>query len=115
MGHFIDMFGAQTQRYLEALTAKTKPSRIIVCMLYYLDEDVQAESWAGTALSALGYNKDPSLLQLLIRTMFTHGTRSIRMEGVEVIPMPLFNVLDGKDTRDYAMRVEPSPQGGHKM
>ena len=24
-------------------------------------------------------------------------------------------VLDGRDTRDYVQRVEPSPQGGRKM
>ena len=29
--------------------------------------------------------------------------------------MPLFEVLDGSDTRDYVQRVEPSPQGGRKM
>lgn len=29
--------------------------------------------------------------------------------------MPLFEILDGKDTHDYVERVEPSPAGGHKM
>ena len=29
--------------------------------------------------------------------------------------MPLFNALDGKDSRDYIARVEPSSQGGRKM
>jgi hypothetical protein len=29
--------------------------------------------------------------------------------------VPLFNVLDGKNSRDYIARVEPSSQGGRKM
>merc|ERR1712224_445444 len=72
---------------LEQLISKTKPRRVIVCMLYFIDEDTSVDSWASMALSALGYNnlpsllqllilissgynKDPSLLQLLIRTMY---------------------------------------------
>jgi hypothetical protein len=39
----MEMFGTETQRYLEAITARTKPRRVVVCMLYYLDEDVHAE------------------------------------------------------------------------
>ena len=29
--------------------------------------------------------------------------------------MPLFEVLDGKNTSDYCQRVEPSAAGGEKM
>ena len=47
--------------------------------------------------------------------MYERGTRSIRIAGTEVHPLPLFTVLDGKTTRDYAQRVEPSPQGGRKL
>lgn len=35
--------------------------------------------------------------------------------GTEVVPFPLFEVLDGKNTEDYLQRVEPSPSGGKKM
>lgn len=115
LGHFFDLFGRQTQTFLEQLVAKTKPRRIIVCMLYYLDENTEAPSWANTALGLLGYNKDPALLQLLIRTIYRHATCTIRIEGVEVVPLPLFEFLNGKDTNDYAQRVEPSPQGGCKI
>ena len=113
--HFFDLFGKQTQNFLEQLVAKTKPRRIIVCMLYYLDENTEASSWANTALGLLGYNKDPTLLQLLIRTIYNHATCNIRIEGVEVIPLPLFEFLNGTNTNDYAQRVEPSPQGGCKI
>lgn len=40
---------------------------------------------------------------------------TIRIKGSEVIPTPLFNVLDGKRSEDYIARVEPSALGGRKM
>lgn len=39
----------------------------------------------------------------------------IKVQGSEVIPVPLFNVLDGKCSDDYVARVEPSASGGKKM
>lgn len=47
--------------------------------------------------------------------VFALATSQIRIKGTEVVPFPLFRVLDGSDTRDYVERVEPSPQGGAKM
>ena len=44
-----------------------------------------------------------------------HATSRIAIEGTEVVPFPLFRVLDGKTSSDYCQRVEPSPQGGRKM
>ena len=37
------------------------------------------------------------------------------MPGVPVVPVPLFEVLDPQDARDYEQRVEPSAAGGRKM
>lgn len=67
------LFGTRVQKYIERLTAKTKPKQVIVCMIYYLDETV-TPSWAGPALAALGYNNDPDKLQLLVRKIFTEAT-----------------------------------------
>ena len=39
----------------------------------------------------------------------------IKISGSQVIPVPLFVPLDGKNSRDYVSRVEPSVQGGKKM
>jgi hypothetical protein len=83
-------------------------------MYYYLDE-TPTPSWAGPALSCLGYNRTPQKLQTLIRRGFVEATSKITIPGVEVVPVPLFNVLDGKNSRDYVARVEPSSQGGRKM
>jgi hypothetical protein len=114
MGYLIHLFGTRVQLYIEKLTAKTKPKKVLVCMYYYLDEN-PTPSWAGAALACLGYNSKPSKLQTLIRKAFVEATSKIQIPGCEVIPVPLFNVLDGKTSRDYVARVEPSSEGGRKM
>jgi hypothetical protein len=97
------------QKYIEKLTTKTKPKKILVCMYYYLDE-APTSSWAGLALECLGYNRTPEKLQTL--RAFEEATSKINNTGCEMIPVPLFNVMVGKNSRDYVQRVEPSSQGG---
>jgi hypothetical protein len=62
------------EKYIQALTSKTKPKKILVCMIYYPDED-PTPSWAGAALGALGYNRDPAKVQAMIRQQFRLGIR----------------------------------------
>lgn len=114
LGYFRHLFGTRIEAYIRALTAKTKPSKILVCMIYYPDEKISA-NWAERALRALGYNRDPAKLQTLIRKVFQDVLSTIRIPGSQVIPVPLFHVLNGKNTEDYVARVEPSPSGGRKM
>ena len=83
-------------------------------MIYYPDE-LNTPSWASPALGALGYNTNPAKLQLLIRKAFEKAVSRITIPGSQVIPTPLFHVLDGQNTNDYIARVEPSPSGGQKM
>lgn len=64
----------RTQKYTEALTSKTKPAKILVCMIYYPDEN-NVPSWANASLGALGYNTNPAKIQLLIRKFFEEATR----------------------------------------
>jgi len=97
-----------------ALTAKTKPAKILVCMIYYPDETV-SPGWANKALGFLGYNKNPAKLQTMIRKAFSDATSTVTVPGSQVIPVPLFHALDGKNTKDYVERVEPSVTGGSKM
>lgn len=49
------------------------------------------------------------------RFCFLCSASRIKIEGSIVIPVPLFHVLDGKNSRDYVARVEPSAVGGHKI
>lgn len=114
LGYVNHLFGTRIQHYIEGLTQKTKPKRVLVCMIYYLDETPSA-SWAGPALKALGYDDDPERLQYLIRKMYVEAISKIEIPGTTVIPVPLFDVLDGKNSGDYVDRVEPSSQGGRKM
>lgn len=108
------MFGLRIQKYIEKICAKTKPKKILVCMIYYPAEEF-SPSWSNRALGALRYDKDPSKLQGLIKKIFEEATCNIKINGSQVIPIPLFNVLDGKDGKDYVARVEPSVLGGKKM
>jgi hypothetical protein len=115
-GYVHHLLGTRVEAYVRRLTSKTKPDAVLVCTIYYPDENRMAPSWAGAALSALGYNSSPDKLQRLIRLVHERATSRIRVEGVRaVIPVPLFRVLDGQNTADYVARVEPSPMGGRKM
>ena len=51
----------------------------------------------------------------MIRAVHAHATSRITVPGVPVVPVPLFEVLDPRDARDYVQRVEPSAAGGRKM
>jgi len=114
LGYFRHLFGTRVQKYIEQITSKTKPAKILVCMIYYLDEN-KTESWAGKPLEAMGYDSNPFKLQTFIRKAFVEATSRIKIQGSEVIPVPLFHVLDGKTSSDYVARVEPSAKGGMKM
>ena len=114
LGYMNHLFGTRIRHYIEKLTSKTKPKRVMVCMIYYLDE-TPTPSWAGVALKALGYDTNPERLQYLIRKMYVDATSKITIGGTTVVPVPLFHALDGKTSDDYVARVEPSSQGGRKM
>ena len=115
LSHMIRLFKDSVETYLAALCAKTRPRKIVICMIYYLDEDPASESWANPTLRCLGYNSNPGKLQLLIRRVYQEATCKIKVDGVAVEPFPLFEVLDGKNPADYEARVEPSVLGGEKM
>ena len=115
MGHFVNLFRERTMAYVHKLIALRKPRRVVVCTLYFLDE-VAGGSWADFVLEKLGYNKNPEKLQAAIIKIHELAHSTIKdVGGVEVVAVPFFSALDGKDTHDYCQRVEPSVQGGSKM
>ena len=83
-------------------------------MVYYPDQ-TSVQGWAGPALKALGYHKHPERVERLIRVVFNRAISTIQIPGSQVIPVPLFHVLDGKNPDDYVASVEPSAIGGSKM
>lgn len=113
--HFVNLFKNHTQDFVESVVAHRKPRVVVVCMLYYLDE-VGRGGWADRVLGLLGYNSNPGKLQLIMRKIYELATCEITIKGVPtVVPVPLFEALDGKRTTDYVARVEPSVQGGAKL
>ncbi|KAJ3322022.1 hypothetical protein HDV06_003622 [Boothiomyces sp. JEL0866] len=112
--YFKRLLGEQVQNYLEKLTAKNKPKAIFVCMIYYLDEQEKG-GWADRVLQILNYKRNPGKVQKVIETLFLQATCNIKIEGTRVIPVPLYEAMNGKDTNDYVQRVEPSENGGRKM
>jgi hypothetical protein len=113
-GYFLHLFKTRAQAYISNLIAKTKPKKVLVCMIYYVDE-TETGSWADTSMKLLGYNKSPQDLQMLTRLVYENATRKMKFDGVETIAVPFFTTLDGKTSSDYAERVEPSSQGGAKL
>jgi len=114
IGYFVDLFKNQVEGFVSRLVKRAKPKKVIVCMLYYLDE-ASTGSWADCMLGCLCYDCCPYRLQSAISTMYRLATQRIKIEGTEVVAFPLFDVLDGKNTADYVQRVEPSPAGGRRM
>ena len=115
LGYFRHLFGYRVQKYIEGLTRNTKPSKIVVCMIYYPDEQNDEATWANTTLQILGYNTNPNQLQTFIRKIFNDVITTIQIKDTEMIYVPLYRILDGTNTNDYVARVEPSVLGGKKM
>jgi hypothetical protein len=116
LSYFKHIFGAKVQDYVARLTAVTKPRAVIVCMIYFpLEAQFGQKSWADMQLKALGYNMFPGQLQTAIGAMYEQATKEITVDGTEIVPCPLHEVLDGKNVDDYTARVEPNHEGGRKM
>ena len=110
----LHLFGTRIQSYIDRLTSKQRPKMVGVCAIYFPDEQ-QGDSWAELPLSKLGYNSNPGKLQGLIQKIYEDAISRIKVEGTKIVPIALYDVLDGKNTDDYEARVEPSAVGGGKM
>lgn len=113
MKYFINMFKINIKNYIKKLITDKHP-KIIVCMFYYPDEKI-TECWADRILSLIDYNKKPDKLKYIVRQIFKYGISEIKIPNHDIIPFPMFKVLDGKNTNDYIQRVEPSSIGGFKI
>lgn len=113
-GYLVDLFKNRVENYVRRLCAARKPKRVLLCTIYYPEERASG-SWADAALSLMRYDVDPGKLQCAIRQIFRHATSRVVVPGTEVVPVPLFEVLDARDGGDYEQRVEPSVVGGRKM
>ena len=89
---------------VDRVCAKSKPRKILLCVLYYLDEKAGARaawmpwlllsnavaggSWADHTLGAMGYDTNPAKLQLILRTIHqTLSNSTLPTSGVEFVPL----------------------------
>lgn len=114
MNYFINIFKNDIKIYIEKLIEKTIPEKIIVCTIYYPDEK-STGSWADKLLGYIGYDKDPTHLQEIIKQIHKYAISQIKIDGVQIISYPMYKTLNGKNTNDYVQRVEPSDVGGNKI
>ena len=107
MPYFQNMFSSDIESYIDQLTAKVKPLAVVVCCIYFPDE-AKTGSWADMPLGLLGYNSNPSKLQTAIRSIFNSAYQNIHVEGTQILPFPMFSVLDGKTSSYYTHLLSPS-------
>jgi len=117
LSYFTNIFKFQVQEYVSKLLEKHKPQAVIICMIYYpLEANASKQKgWADLPLWLLGYGLFPRQLQTVIRKIYELATKQIKISGINVIPCPLFEAMDGKNEEDYTARVEPSAEGGRKI
>ena len=111
--HIIDIFKDQTEEYINSLIAKRKPRKIIVCTMYY--PCLSGTGWADKVLKITGYNKNPGKVHHIIQLIYQEATSKLNIPGVKIIPVPLYDLMDYRDEKDYVDRVEPSVIGGRKI
>ncbi len=138
-GQLRSIFLTQLQGYVQALCSKTKPRKVIVCMIYHPSEAGEVrkkhkqfgcsvsffsfifyiQGWADPLLNLLGYNdQNPTKrerIQTLLDVAFREFTCKVAVPGVEVVPLALARVLDSSDDSLFENRVEPSVRGGNLM
>lgn len=114
MGHMVALFHDALQDYVRRVCCASdkRPVAVVVCAPYF--PGTKGSGWADGALNALGYSF-PLRLQAIIRVLFNKAIAAVTVPGVRVIPLPLYEVLDADEERDYVARVEPSVLGGRKM
>ena len=112
--HFVRLFRDDLRRYVEHVLDGCPVAAVAICCIYYPCLEGQG-SWADGALALLRYDRDPGRLQLIVREIFRQALSELRIPGVKVVPVPLYEFLDPAAPGDYVARVEPSVLGGKKI
>lgn len=71
-------------------------------------------------LSLLGYFRNPSRVQSILRGVYDRASAPLaeiatKELGCPVVTLPLYEVMDSRDSNDYVQKVEPSAAGGAKI
>lgn len=110
--YFVNFFKNKLENYINKLIEKITPKQIIVCSVYYPCEVTTSKSWADQILSISGYNHNPNKLQNFIRSIYEHAIKKIAIDKYNIVFLPLYEILDSKNSDNYVDRVEPSVLGG---
>ena len=140
-GYFLHLFGTRIRTYVDNMTQKNRPKKMLIswwdsrgvmggqCIRVV---GIQSQS-TGEFVNYHRFISLPTILanlimislpfflftaywqrlQILIRNVFRDAIRNIKIPGSEVIGIPLFAAMNGKNTREYSQRVEPSSLGMH--
>lgn len=83
--YFIDLFKNKTQQYLTVMLSKTLPSKVIVCCIYFPDENTYTwgGSWANYLLRMLMYDTNPTILQSVIKGIYKKCHMEIKIPGIK--------------------------------
>jgi len=110
---FVDLFKNQTEDYIKSLIAKHKPRKIIVCSLYH--PSIEGKGWADKLLSLIRYKKNPSKVHKVVEAIFEQATEKIKIPGVAIFPVKLWELLDWRQPDNFIERVYPSAKGGKEL
>jgi len=125
--YFKNKFHVNMKKYILELISIRRPIKVIMAGLYFPDENDKdsKKGWADNALKLLGYNTNPKKLQAVIKSIYEKSLFNIKLpviitdkdckKEVELIPFPMYDVMNGKTSHDYIYRVEPSMFGGCKI
>lgn len=75
------------------LIGSTKPKKVVVCMIYYLDVHGRG-SWADCFLSLMGYNIAPQRLQATQSSSVSRQLLDRTRAGVAQTPMKSLSMLE---------------------
>ena len=118
ISYFKNMFEVDLVNYIKKLIKKNTPKNIIICMVYYPYAGTDQSGFAQGTLSRLGYNSNQTLLKSIINLFYTfiqNIQKDKLIENTNIIPCPLFEVLDLNNKNHYYNSVEPSEVGGRLM
>lgn len=111
--YLVKLFTEGTVNYLKNMTKdfSIKPKQIIITTLYYFG--IHGKGWADTTLNLVGYNRNPALIQAILRRLTYEMEQRVSIPRIKILP--LWKCMDGTNEEDYVDRVEPSVSGGEKI
>lgn len=95
----VTQFGSKLRAYIEKLVSKTKPSLLVVCMIYFSE--------------IKNHIPNRTKQHAVIRQVYKHAVEeNCVFKDITTAPLLLFNAIDGKESRRYKKNISPTQLGG---